>query len=163
MKKNILIRHAKSAWDNPWLEDHDRPLAQRGLDAAPKMGRKLQKLDVYPDLILSSTALRAKQTAELIAKEIGYPIQDIQFEEGLYHSSASTIMHYIHEQKNDYTTLYIVCHNPGITDLVNKLGYVLDNLPTAGIVCFKSDCKEWNEFLPDNIVFDFYDYPKKGN
>lgn len=162
MKKIILIRHAKSAWDDPWLNDHDRPLAERGEKAAPLMGQKLVKKSIYPDIILSSTALRAKQTALLISKEIGYPINKIEFIEQLFHSSYATMMKYLHMQKDHDNIVFLVAHNPGMTDLVNYLGYPLDNLPTAGIVGFKSEIDSWRSLKPENTSFWFYDYPKKG-
>lgn len=162
MKKIILIRHAKSAWDNPWLNDHDRPLAERGEKAAPLMGQKLVKKNIYPDLILSSTALRAKETAILISKEVGYPINKIELIEQLYHSSPSTMLKYLHMQKDHVNIIFLVAHNPGMTDLVNYLGYTLDNLPTAGIVGFKSSVEKWSDLKPENASFWFYEYPKKG-
>lgn len=162
MKKIILIRHAKSAWDNPWLNDHDRPLADRGQRAAPIMGQKLVKKNIYPDQFLSSTALRAKETAILIAKEIGYPINKIALIDQLYHSSPSLMMKYLHMQKDHDNIIFLVAHNPGMTDLVNYLGYPLDNLPTAGVVGFQSSVEKWCDLKPKNASFWFYDYPKKG-
>ena len=77
MKTLFLIRHAKSSWDDPALSDKDRPLSDRGRRDAPKMGKRLAKRDVKPDLILSSPARRALTTAEIIAKKLDYKLKDI--------------------------------------------------------------------------------------
>lgn len=92
MKKIILIRHGKSAWDQPWLADHDRPLAERGLNDVPKMAKRLKKKGIIPDVILSSSALRAVDTAKITAEILGFPEEDIVFEENLYHASVSTML-----------------------------------------------------------------------
>ena len=84
MKTLLLIRHAKSSWDDPALPDKDRPLNDRGRRDAPKMGKRLAKRGVKPDLILSSPALRALRTAEIIAKMLDYQRRDIVLNERLY-------------------------------------------------------------------------------
>jgi phosphohistidine phosphatase len=68
MKTILLLRHAKSSWEDPDLPDYDRPLNKRGKNDAPRMGKLLKDKDIIPDLIISSTAARAKKTAELVAK-----------------------------------------------------------------------------------------------
>src|SRR5437764_13379774 len=84
MKTLFLIRHAKSSWDDPALSDKDRPLSDRGRRDAPKMGKRLAKRDVKPDLILSSPARRALTTAEVIAKELDDKLKDIGVHDLLY-------------------------------------------------------------------------------
>ena len=84
MKTLFLIRHAKSSWDDPALPDKDRPLGDRGRRDAPKMGKRLAKRDVKPDLILSSPARRALKTAEIIAKKLDYKLKDIVVDDRLY-------------------------------------------------------------------------------
>lgn len=161
MKKIFLIRHAKSSWDEPWSRDHDRPLAPRGLKAAPIMGKRLSKKDIFPDLIISSTAERAKETAILIAKELGTTDQKIVLESMLYHAPPSTYLNVIRQQTESIQTLFLVGHNPGMTDLIQNLGVDLDNLPTAGICGFTCLAKTWKEFSKENCRFIFIDYPKK--
>mgnify|MGYP002795369038 CR=1 FL=1 len=95
MKKIILVRHAKSAWDNPLLNDHDRPLAPRGLRDDPKMAKRLSKGGIEPDLILCSTAKRAVQTAEIFAREMGYKQPEIELKKNCYHASENTLLKYI--------------------------------------------------------------------
>ena len=78
MKTIILVRHAKSSWKDPGLDDFDRPLNKRGKRNAPFMGGKLKKRDILPDLVLSSPAKRAKKTAIAVAKALGYPKKEIK-------------------------------------------------------------------------------------
>src|SRR2546429_8999216 len=84
MKTLFLIRHAKSSWDDTALPDKDRPLGDRGRRDAPKMGKRLAKRDVKPDLILSSPATRALKTAEVIAKKVEFKRKDIGVDDRLY-------------------------------------------------------------------------------
>ena len=89
MKTLFLIRHAKSSWDDTALPDKDRPLNDRGKRDAPKMGKRLAKRDVKPDLILSSPAKRALTTAEIIAKKLDYKLKDIVVDDRLYAGAAA--------------------------------------------------------------------------
>lgn len=161
MKKIILIRHAKSAWDNPWLPDHDRPLSDRGLRDAPIMAKRLKKRKIQPDLILSSTAIRAVETAKIIAKELEFPEEEIVYEKNLYHAPPNKILKYIHLQKDSKDTLVVIGHNPGFNELIEYLGGNLDNLPTSGQFGFLVKCDQWSDFGPKTAEFWFLDFPKK--
>ena len=92
MKTLFLIRHAKSSWDDPALSDKDRPLGDRGRRDAPRMGKRLAKRDVKPDLILSSPARRALTTAEIIAKKLDYKRKDIVVDTRLYASTVDGLL-----------------------------------------------------------------------
>ncbi|NVJ85941.1 MAG: histidine phosphatase family protein [Algoriphagus sp.] len=161
MKKVYIIRHAKSSWEEPWSNDHDRPLAPRGLRDAPRMGKHLKSNSIFPDKISSSTALRAKKTAKIIAKELSYPLDKIEFEKGLYHASAHTYLDFIQHQEDEINCLFLIGHNPGMNGLIHLLGVALDNLPTAGICGFQTEAKSWADFKPENAKFIYLDYPKK--
>lgn len=161
MKKIILIRHAKSSWDNPWLNDHDRPLAERGLDDAPKMAKRLKKRGIQPDLMISSTALRALDTAKIIAKELGYSKDKIVQESSLFHASPHSILKIIRMQKDSHNTLLVFGHNPGLNDLITFLGGDIENLPTAGQYGFKVNSEHWAELKPETVETWFVDFPKK--
>ena len=161
MKKIILIRHGKSGWDSPWLSDHDRPLAERGIADVPQMARRLQERGLVPDLIVSSTALRAADTARLTAAVFGYPESAIVLEKSLYHASPEQLLDVIRGQSEAVQTLALVGHNPGLTELIQELGCRLDNLPTAGQYgCTLSDTL-WADFAPEKISTEWIDYPKK--
>jgi phosphohistidine phosphatase len=161
MKKLVIIRHAKSSWDEPFLSDHERPLAERGLKDAPKMAKRLIKENIFPDAILSSDAERAKTTAIIIAKEMDFPSKKIAFTKELYHASVSQILSEIKKTDESVTTLFLFGHNPGLNDLIWKLGGEIDNLPTSGQFGFQFDVKSWGEIGVKNAKIWFFDYPKK--
>jgi len=161
MKKIILIRHAKSAWDHPWLADFERPLAERGLRDAPQMAASLKNRGITVDLICSSTAKRAKQTACLTAEVLGYPEKKIHWEKSLYHASEDHLLRFIQSQSDQIQTLVLVGHNPGLTELINTLGVKLDNLPTSGQFAFSLSTTHWKELSRDTCTFDWWDSPKK--
>lgn len=161
MKKIILIRHAKSDWDNPSLPDYDRPLADRGLRDAPQMATSLKNRGIQIDLICSSTAHRAKQTACITAAVLEYPEAKIYWEKSLYHASASHLLQFIQLQSDQVQTLVLVGHNPGLTELINVLGVKLDNLPTSGQFAFTVLSEDWKDLSAANCKFDWWDSPKK--
>jgi phosphohistidine phosphatase len=160
MKKLIIIRHAKSSWDDPFLNDHERPLSERGYRDAPQMAQRLKKKEIYPDAMLSSDAERAKTTALITAENLHFPKEKILFTNQLYHASASSIFEEIRKTKNDIKTLFVFGHNPGFNDLIDKLGGEIDNLPTSGQFGFKFDVDAWDEISPKKAKVWFFDYPK---
>jgi len=161
MKKLVIIRHAKSSWDDPFLNDHDRPLADRGLKDAPKMAKRLKKEKIYPDAIISSDAERAKTTAIITAESLDFSPKRIVFNKDLYHGPVPQLLSEIKNTDDDVKTLFLVGHNPGLNDLIWKFGGEIDNLPTAGQFGLKFDVKSWDEISAKNAKFWFFDYPKK--
>ena len=134
-KELLLVRHAKSSWDDPYLDDHDRPLNDRGLRNAPEMGKRLQGWSIRPDVWISSTALRAMTTAEILAKQVGFPPDQIQRSKDLYHASAPDLQEFIAELDDQIDSAMLFGHNPGMTSLVaNLYGLTIDNIPTCGVV-----------------------------
>ena len=132
MKKIVLIRHAKSSWEFPELKDVDRPLKKRGLDDAPLMGKVLKDLHITPDVIISSPAARAMTTAKMIAQEIGFDQNQIIADPKLYLESKSKLLKEINAIDDRYNIVFLVGHNPGLTDLANSLsGDSIDNIPTV--------------------------------
>ncbi|WP_439490616.1 SixA phosphatase family protein [Algoriphagus sp.] len=161
MKKIILVRHGKSAWDNPLLADHDRPLAERGLRDVPVMGFRLIQRGISPDLILSSTATRAAQTAKKISKVLDLDQAKLVYQKSLYHASASTLLKLVQGLDDSYSLVFLVGHNPGMNDLIEVLGGNIDNLPTSGQYGFLADTDQWAKLSPNNSRTWFFDYPKK--
>ena len=161
MKKIILIRHAKSDWDHPWLADFERPLAERGLRDAPQMAASLKNRGITVDLICSSTAKRAQQTACMTAEVLGYQEEKIQWEKSLYHASEDHLLRFIQSQSDQIQTLVLVGHNPGLTELINLLGVKLDNLPTSGQFAFSLSTTHWKELSRNTCAFAWWDSPKK--
>ena len=161
MKTLILIRHAKSSWKFPELKDMERPLNKRGLNDAPLMGKILKGLNLMPDLIMTSPAVRASSTAKVIAQEVGFNENQIVTEENLYLESKSRLLKEINKLDDRFSTAFIVGHNPGLTELANSLtGESIDNIPTCGIFAVSIDAKKWSKFKEAKKNFLFFDYPK---
>jgi phosphohistidine phosphatase len=158
-----MIRHAKSSWANPLQSDFDRPLNDRGKEEAEEMGKKLKKADLIPDLIIASSAKRTRQTAKRIAKETGYEADDIRWEEKLYHCVPAVFEELIRDIKEKAKTVFIVGHNPGITEFVNQLseGFYVDSMPTCGIVATTTEAEEWADFSTAERKVFLFEYPVK--
>lgn len=162
MKTLLLVRHAKSSWTDPDMDDFDRPLNKRGKLAAPEMAERIVSRGTVPQLIVSSPAKRARSTAKIMAKEWNYPRQAILLEEELYLCYASTFLKVITKIDDDFDSVAIFAHNPGITDFANYLTEEMriDNVPTAGIFAISADTDSWKDFDRAPKRFLFFDYPK---
>src|SRR6266540_2139931 len=145
MKTLFLIRHAKSSWDDTALPDKDRPLGDRGRRDAPKMGKRLAERDVNPDLILSSPAMRALTTAQIIAKKLDYKLKDIVVDDRLYASAADDLLDVIHELGNKLERVMLVGHNPELTELAKRLSSKIASMPTCAVAEFTFDAKSWSD------------------
>lgn len=163
IKRVIIVRHAKSSWANAGLADFDRPLNDRGNHDAPMMGKRLKDLGIKPDLIISSTAKRAKQTAKKISNELNYKKEDILLIDKLYHCHPETFEEVIYSIEDNLNTIMIVAHNPGITLFVNSLSHSFSsaNIPTCGVVVAEFVAKNWNEFNSVDKQVVIFEYPKK--
>lgn len=162
MKTLVIVRHGKSSWDDPFLSDHQRPLAKRGLRDAPKMGVRLAEWGPPVDRVISSSAVRALATAELVTSEMGLPWDEILVEDDLYHATEIEMLELIQEQEDYLDGLMLFGHNPGMTYLVNDLSDLdLDNLPTCGVVILQFEVESWSE-IGDVIASSAeFDYPKR--
>lgn len=120
MKQLLLLRHAKSSWDDPALADFDRPLAPRGLKAAPLMGRELARRDWLPDLALVSPALRTRETWRLVSAELPARVP-VEFAEGLFDATAGDILAEVQQAMASAGCLLVLGHNPGLEDLARRL------------------------------------------
>jgi len=160
MKKLVIIRHAKSSWERPYLDDHSRPLAERGLKDAPKMAKRLKKKGIIPDAILSSDAERAKKTALITAEILDFPKGKIHFTPNLFHCSTNTLFDEIKKTEDKVETLFLFGHNPGLNDLISKFGGEIDNLPTCGQFGLTFDVNSWQEISPQKSKLWFFDFPK---
>jgi phosphohistidine phosphatase len=144
MKTLFLVRHAKSSWDDATLPDKERPLNDRGMRDAPKMGARLAKRDVKPDLILSSPARRALTTAEIIAGKLGYKVGDIVVDERLYAASPDDLLEVINGLRDKPKHVMLFGHNPGLTELANRLSGKIADMPTCAVAEFVFDIKSWS-------------------
>ncbi len=162
MKTLYLVRHAKSSWKYPNLDDFERPLNKRGRKNAPFMGTILKKLNVAPDLILSSPANRASMTARIIAEKIGYPLENICYSEDVYEFSANALIDVIKHLDDVINTAMLVGHNPALTELANYIGDTpIGNIPTSGVFCAELDIPSWTKIGDRCGKMIFFEYPKK--
>ena len=160
MKNLYLIRHAKSDWSDESKSDFERGLNKRGQKAIFTMADVLKEKKVMPDLILSSSAKRAKLTAKGLANEIEYSGK-IKYIDALYMAEPLDVISIINEIKDKYDNVFIVGHNPETTELTDlMLDECIDNVPTLGIVALELPIKYWKEFKPEKVKLRFFIYPK---
>lgn len=160
MKTLMLVRHAKSDWGQPGLADHDRPLNARGLRDAPVMGARLRERGEVPEAIWSSTALRARTTATLIARELGLDEASVQLDERLYGASPQTILRVVGELDDDARSAMIVAHNPGMAELAYDLTGSIGEMPTCAVLELDFDVDEWVEIEFQVPVATRFDTPR---
>ena len=162
MKTVILIRHAKSSWDDPSMTDFERPLNDRGKKDAPEMAARLLKRKQKVDAFVSSPAKRAKKTATIFAKEFDVEKDDVVVADRLYHASERDFLEVITQLPATLENVAIFSHNPGLTDFVNTLTpneIRVDNVPTCGIFAISFE-GNWQNFEDAPRKFLFFDYPK---
>lgn len=162
MLRLTLFRHGKSSWDDPEIDDFERPLAPRGLRDVPEMGRRLDRLGHPPGLIISSPAQRALSTARAIARELAHREDRIREEPGLYLAGPQQIIAILQRAADAPDHVLLVGHNPGFTDLANMLDEArIDNMPTAAMLIVEFDAARWADIVPAQARFIAFDYPKK--
>lgn len=161
MKKLYIIRHAKSSWKDMSLDDFDRPLNKRGKLNAPMMGDRLRAKKVLPDLILSSSAKRAKKTAKMIAERVDYD-KSIVFDKEIYEAGTNTLHTMLNEIDDTIDVVFLIGHNPELNMLAEKYVDFYENIPTCGIVEIEFDIDKWIGVNKQNARLVSFDYPKKG-
>jgi phosphohistidine phosphatase len=147
MKILFVLRHAKSSWDNPNLADFDRPLNERGLAAAPFMGRVLSTKGYRPELILSSPAERARMTAALFKAAAGLD-SPLEYDDRIYEASPHKLQKVASKVADDKNSLMIVGHNPGMEGFIKLLTNRSEAMPTASIGVIELDIDSWSEIGP---------------
>jgi phosphohistidine phosphatase len=147
MKTLLLLRHAKSSWDDPAMDDHSRPLNKRGVHDAPLIGKLLKKEKLVPDHILCSTAKRACQTAQMVVESCGFP-GEIQAEKMLYLGGAQNYFQEICQMPQNYHRLLVVGHNPDLEDVIKLLTGEHLSLSTAALAKIDLPIDRWDELNP---------------
>jgi phosphohistidine phosphatase len=150
IKHLVLVRHAKSSWSDPNLADHDRPLNRRGREAATAMGGHLRGSGWHPDLVLCSSATRARQTLERLQ------LEDVRIviEDGLYGATAGALLGRVRAVGDDVHTLAVIAHNPGIEELTRMLATQDDDpaaagkFPTGAVADLEFAVDHWSEVAP---------------
>jgi phosphohistidine phosphatase len=144
MKTLYLLRHAKSSWDDRSLKDFERPLNERGLKAAPKIGAYLRKEKIRPEMIVSSPALRAKQTTTL-ACESARLTSLVSFDERIYEASARQLFEIVADFPDRISMAMMIGHNPGFEELLAVLTGQSRSMATATLVCIGLDVEKWSD------------------
>lgn len=168
-KTLFLLRHAKSSWDQPGLVDYDRPLAERGITAAPMMAIAMVKRHWLPDYALVSSALRTKQTWSLVQKQLPNSIET-RFDDSIYEAETEAITNAIRKTPEQFSSLIVVGHNPGLENLAFYLasnesdhGAQLNlrkKFPTAALARFTYD-SEWQELSAQSATLTHFLTPRQ--
>jgi phosphohistidine phosphatase len=146
VKTLLILRHAKSSWNNSALDDHERPLNARGKQDAPRIARLARDKGLAPELILSSDAVRAHLTAAAMADAVG---GQLLLDARLYHAAAADILAIVPGVARDNAgTVMIVGHNPGLEQLVAQLTGEWESLPTTALVQIDLAITGWSELDP---------------
>ncbi|MCX7987644.1 MAG: histidine phosphatase family protein [Bacteroidales bacterium] len=161
MKILHILRHGKSSWDYPGIDDLDRPLIERGIKNAISTGTYLFETYGQPSLIITSPAIRALHTAILIARSCGVPYGKVVIDERIYESYSSSIIEVVEELPSNYESIVVVGHNPMLTEFCNLfLPDYLENLPTSGLVTLTFDIKTWSIVNQQPVLSKVY-FPRK--
>lgn len=146
MKQVLLLRHAKSSWDDAQLKDIDRPLAARGKKDAPRMGTFLKQAGYLPGAVISSTAQRARETTELCLEAAGLDKDMITWNKDLYYGSSLDYLEAIQQAPEDTGRIMLVGHNPKMEEIAGALcGGANIRMPTAALVCFEQPANRWQQ------------------
>ena len=159
MKTLLLLRHAKSDWDDVRLRDIERPLAKRGRRDAPRMGKALRKQGQLPDLILCSPATRAKETMELF-KEAAMLEAPVEFEQNIYEASAAELLKIVRHLPDERHCVLMVGHNPGFENLLSRLIGVERLMPTAALACVTFLISRWEDVEDGEGKLQWFLIPK---
>jgi phosphohistidine phosphatase len=180
MKRAIFVRHAKSSWKYPELQDIERPLNKRGLRDGPVMARKMSPFAkdltvVQPaaqdhailsafaredTIILTSPANRALSTARFFAIELKIPLEEIGIIDELYMASKREVINILESINSSSDCAIIFGHNPTQTSLINYFGKDIDNVPTCGAFVVDSESETWKDFTDHDCTIKAYYYPK---
>lgn len=142
MKTLLMLRHAKSSWDDANLADFDRPLNDRGRTAAPFMGELMARKGLVPDIVVSSPAKRAVQTADLVKKGAKADYR-IHYDERIYEASLGTLRQVVSEIEDEHESAMLVGHNPGFEGLVRLLTGQIEPMPTAALAVINLKIDHW--------------------
>jgi phosphohistidine phosphatase len=144
VKRLLILRHAKSSWDDLSRDDWARPLSPRGERDAPRVGNLLRERSLIPELIITSDAVRALTTARAVAEAAGYD-GAIVAEPSLYHAKPDEVLETLKGVTDAVRAVMIVGHNPGLEDLVTRLTGEAVDLPTAALVHLAVPVDAWRD------------------
>jgi phosphohistidine phosphatase len=162
IKKLFVVRHGKSSWEQPGVEDIDRPLKERGIKNSYEIAELITKKYPHPDCLITSPASRALNTAIIFSRILNTPPDQLIVKDSLYLAEVEEIEEILFEQNNKWNSIMIFGHNPGFTDFVNKYSNLrLQNLPTAGLVYMQFKADKWREIAKNNLLDCSTEFPKE--
>ena len=166
MRTLYLLRHAKSSWADPALSDHERPLAPRGRRDAKRIATHLLELGIAPELVLCSTAVRTRETLELLRPALD--AATVELEAALYAAWAETLLERLRAVPDERRSVMLIGHNPGLEDLALMLASagperdrVEEKFPTAALATLRTPTASWKELSPGGAVLAAYVVPKQ--
>ena len=165
-----LLRHAKSSWSNPELEDHERPLAKRGAKAIPAVAKFIRQEKLRPSLVLCSDAMRTRATLALLLAELGPPAPRVAYEETLYLAGPEAILSQISGAADSEPHIMVVGHNPGLhalaLELVGEgerkmLAMLAQEFPTGALAVLTFDATSWKDIKSASGHLEHYTTPRR--
>lgn len=163
MKRITLIRHAKSSWDSPELDDFERPLNNRGISDALEMGKRMKTQNIIPDKIIVSPALRAMSTAKLIGEQLGVPADNIIKEPSIYDANPGDLLRIIGDLPDTLNHVFLIGHNPALQFIVQFfMGRTIIKFPTCAVFSLEFPTDSWGNIKPERAKILFFDSPKQN-
>lgn len=162
MKEILLLRHAKSSWENINLEDFDRPLKKRGKDDSVIMGEYIKQNDLIPEYIICSDSVRTKETLKIILERIKKEI-DVLYTNKIYEAEVDDILEVISQTDNRLQRIMVIGHNPGMLDTVIELtkeDFPYPKFSTCGLAYLKLDINNWKDIRKSKAKLEIYKSPK---
>ena len=161
MKHLLINRHAKSPWNNLNISDHDRSLNEKGVSDALEMGQRLANKNMSFDLMVSSTAIRALTTCQLIASKLKYPLDEIVQNRGIYGADLNCLKEIVQNFEKETTYVAIFGHNPAYHLLAEQLsGNGIERFPTCAMIYIAFEVEDWPNCFDSSCKVLFFDYPK---
>ena len=162
MKQLFIVRHAKTEWADSGKSDFSRSLTPSGIHEAKIMAEKLAEKNIKIDIILCSSALRARETASFLSALLFPDNKMLNYIDELYLAPSQILSQTIEKLNNNFNQVMVIAHNPGITDWVNSMTeqIKIDEMPTCGIFAVAADISQWSEFKAATRYFFFFDQPK---
>lgn len=164
MKQILLMRHAKSSWEEGSLKDFDRPLAKRGQEDAPMMGKFIREIEHKPGIVISSPAQRAQETTRLVVESAKMDKDKISWSEELYFGSVKDYIAAIQAAPDKFDRILLVGHNPLMENTVGILSgaeyKTAVRMPTAALVCLESFAESWETITPGTCQIKWMMIPK---
>ena len=162
MKTLYLVRHAKSSWESPGLADDQRPLLPKGVDKTKLVAEYIIRKKGKIDLMISSQAVRAYDTAKVMASCLDYPVKQIQKDRRIYDGPYDRLLDLIYGTSKDVDSLMIIGHNPLITQLANLFLHPgIEDMPTSGVACITFETLKWEEVPASKSELKFFITPKQ--